>query len=273
MPNLDFTTFAQEVAREAGAILLQFQAKGVTPEYKGAADVVTAADRASEKHVVSRLRDSFPSHSIVAEEGSGVDNKSEYCWHIDPLDGTTNFAHGFPFWCVSIGLEKAGEGLVGVVYDPNRDEMFMAERGSGAYLNNRRIRVSSVDKLENGLFATGFPPANRRTNPNVFYFHQFSSLSHGARRAGSAALDLCAVAAGRLEGFWEFGLQSWDVSAGATIVLEAGGHVTDMKGGKYSSSDRNVNASNGKVHQAMLDLFAKLERGDFPAGLPPLPQA
>ena len=273
MNNLDFTTFAQEVAREAGEILRQFQAKGVTPEYKGRADVVTAADRAAEKHIVTHIRDRFPSHSIVAEEGSGVDAGSEYCWHIDPLDGTTNFTHGMPIYCTSIGLEKGGEGIVGVVYDPTRDELFMAEKGSGAYLNNRKIQVSDVDKLENGLFATGFPPTNRRDNPNVFYFHQFSVMSHGSRRTGSAALDLCFVASGRLEGFWEFGLKSWDVSAGATIVVEAGGAVTDAQGGKFSSSDGNVVTSNGKLHQEVLDLFARLERGEFPGGMPPMPSA
>lgn len=271
MNSLDFTTFAQEVAREAGEILRQYQAKGVSPEYKGRADLVTAADRASEQHVVSRIRDRFPSHSIMAEEGFGIDQGSEYCWHIDPLDGTTNFAHGFPIYCTSIGLEKNREGIVGVVYDPTRDELFMAEKGAGAYLNNRRIKVSNIDKLENGLFATGFPPTNRRDNPNVFYFHQFSLMSHGARRAGSAALDLCAVACGRLEGFWEFGLKSWDVSAGATIIQEAGGAVTNSRGEKYYSSDGNVLTSNGKVHQEMLDLFARLEAGEFPGGTPPLP--
>ncbi len=271
MNSLDFTTFAQDVAREAGEILLQFQAKGVSPEYKGRSDLVTAADRASEKLVVERIRDRFPTHSIVAEEGSGIDLGSEYCWHVDPLDGTTNFAHGLPIYCTSIGLEKDGEGIMGVVYDPSRDELFMAEKGSGAYLNNRRIHVSEIDKLENGLFATGFPPTNRRDNPNVFYFHQFSVMSHGSRRTGSAALDLCSVAAGRLEGFWEFGLKSWDVSAGATLILEAGGAVTDARGGKFSSSAGNVVTSNGKVHRETLELFAQLERGEFPGGMPPLP--
>ena len=270
MNSPDFVSFASEVAREAGALLLSYQERGVQTEYKGSFDVVTAADRASEKLVVERIRTRFPDHSIVAEEGSGSDLGSEHVWHVDPLDGTTNFAHGFPVYAVSIGLEQAGEPLAGVIYDPTRDELFAAEKGSGAYLNNRRIRVSGIADLSKGLFATGFPPAIRAKNPNVYNFHQFSVLTHGARRAGAAALDICSVACGRLEGFWEIGLKSWDVSAGRAILSEAGGRCTDMSGGPYASGDPDVLISNGAVHQQMIDLFAKVSRGQLDAPIPPL---
>jgi len=270
MNSPDFLSVAGEAAREAGAVLLQYLAKNVDVEYKGAFNIVTAADRAVEKIVVDKIRTHFPSHSIVAEEGSGIDNGSEYVWHIDPLDGTTNFAHSNPTFCCSIGLEKNNQGVVGVVFDPNRDEFFAAEAGSGAYLNNKRIKVSPVDKLENGLFATGFPPTNRLDNPNVHYFHHFSVLTHGCRRTGSAAIDICSVAAGRLEGFWEIGLRSWDVSGGSVILQEAGGRVTDMEGGNYDSGDRYFLSSNGHVHDEMIEFFKRIRSGDVELSIPAL---
>ncbi len=273
MNNVDYLSIAVEIAKEAGETLRQFHDKGVKVEYKGDFDVVTAADRAAEEVVVTRLKSRFPKHSIVAEEGSGVDRGSEYVWHVDPLDGTTNFAHGFPLFAVSIGLEKNGESVAGVVYNPIYNELFAAERGAGAYLNNKRIRASTVDKLENGLFATGFPPSNRGKNPNFYYFQQFSVLTHGARRAGSAALDICAVASGRYEGFWEIGLKSWDVSGGLVVLLEAGGKVSDMRGGPYRSGDPDMVVSNGLLHQPMLDLFARIRAGDLPAPPPVAPSA
>ncbi|MBI1358505.1 MAG: inositol monophosphatase [Acidobacteria bacterium] len=267
--NTDYLTVASEIAREAGALLREYLEKGVAVEYKAKFDVVTAADRASEKLVVDRLRNRFPRHTILGEEGFGVDNGSEYIWHIDPLDGTTNFSHGYPIFAVSIGLEKNGESVVGVVYDPTREEFFAAEAGSGAYLNNRRMRVSKVEKLEDGLFATGFPPANRTSNRNVHNFYQFSVLTHGTRRAGSAALDICSVAAGRLEGFWELGLKSWDVSGGVTILKEAGGKVSDMQGGKFLSGGPHLTVSNGLVHEQMLEIFQLVAEGRPPAPVPP----
>jgi myo-inositol-1(or 4)-monophosphatase len=270
MNSPDFLTVAREAAREAGSVLTSYLARGVAVEYKGRADVVTAADRTAEQVIVERLRRHFPAHSIVAEEGGGIDQGSDYVWHIDPLDGTTNFAHGLPHFCTSIGLEKAGEGVVGVVYQPTMGELFSAERGSGAFLNSRRIKPSAVSSLEEGLFATGFPPATRSRSTNVYYFHQFSTLTHGARRTGSAALDLAYVAAGRFEGFWEFGLKSWDVSAGATILKEAGGAVSDMQGGPYRSGVGNIAASNGRVHQEMVELFDKIAKGDLTVPVPPL---
>lgn len=271
MTNVDYLSAATEIAREAGQILRHFSDRSVAVEYKGAFDVVTVADRTSEELVIRRLRERFPSHSIIGEEGGSVDNGSEYVWHVDPLDGTTNFAHGYPWFAVSIGLERNGEGIAGVVYNPIMEELYAAEKGAGSYLNNRRISVSAIEMLETGLFATGFPAANRRDNPNVYYFHQFSVLTHGCRRAGSAALDLCSVAAGRFEGFWEFGLKSWDVSAGLVIVTEAGGVFSDMRGDKYRSGDPDVFASNGKVHEETLRLFARIRRGDMAAYIPPIP--
>lgn len=271
MTKVDYLSPATEIAREAGQILRHFSDRSVAVEYKGAFDVVTVADRTSEELVIRRLRERFPSHSIIGEEGGGVDNGSEYVWHVDPLDGTTNFAHGYPWFAVSIGLERNGEGIAGVVYNPISGELFAAEKGAGAYLNNRRISVSAIDKLENGLFATGFPASNRQENPNIYYFHQFSVLTHGCRRAGSAALDLCAVASGRFEGFWEFGLKSWDVSAGLLIVTEAGGKFSDMRGDAYRSGDGDMFASNGTVHEEALGLFARIRRGDLPAHVPAIP--
>jgi myo-inositol-1(or 4)-monophosphatase len=271
MTNVDYLSAATEIAREAGQILRHFSDRSVAVEYKGSFDVVTVADRTSEELVIRRLQERFPSHSIIGEEGGSVDNGSEYVWHVDPLDGTTNFAHGYPWFAVSIGLERNGEGIAGVVYNPITEELYAAEKGSGAYLNNRRIAVSPLDKLETGLFATGFPASNRKENINVYYFHQFSVLTHGCRRAGSAALDLCSVAAGRFEGFWEFGLKSWDVSAGLVIVTEAGGTFSDMRGGPYRSGDAEMFASNGKVHEEALSLFARIRRGDLAAPIPPIP--
>lgn len=270
MNSPDFLSVAGEAAREAGALLLQYLDKNVDVEYKSAFNIVTAADRAVEDLVVGKIRSHFPSHSIVAEEGSNLDQGSEYVWHIDPLDGTTNFAHSNPTFCCSIGLEKNGEGIVGVVYDPNRDEFFSAEAGSGAYLNNKRLKASSIDRLENGLFATGFPPTNRLDNPNVHFFHHFSVMTHGCRRTGSAAIDICSVAAGRLEGFWEIGLRSWDVSGGAVVLNEAGGRVTDMDGGRYDSGDQHVLCTNGLVHDQMIEFFAKIRSGDVSLAIPEL---
>jgi myo-inositol-1(or 4)-monophosphatase len=271
MANVDYLSAATEIAREAGQILRHFSDRSVAVEYKGAFDVVTVADRTSEELVIRRLQERFGSHSIIGEEGGNVDNGSEYVWHVDPLDGTTNFAHGYPWFAVSIGLERNGEGIAGVVYNPITEELFAAEKGAGAYLNNRRISVSAIDKLETGLFATGFPASNRGENPNVYYFHEFSVLTHGCRRAGSAALDLCSVACGRFEGFWEFGLKSWDVAAGLVIVTEAGGTFSDMRGERYRSGEADMFASNGKVHEEALKLFARIRRGDMPAHIPPLP--
>src|SRR5947209_1598185 len=240
---------AVEIAREAGALLTTWFERRVTVETKGEYDLVTEADRASEKLVVERLRSHFPSHAIVAEEGGGHESSSEYRWFVDPLDGTTNFAHSFPMFNVTLGLERAGEIIAGVVYDPIRGEMFSAERGSGAWLNNRRIRVSQAKRLADSLASTGFPSRKRHHNVNIHFYLQMAMASHGVRRTGSAAIDLAYVASGRLDAFWEFGLNPWDMAAGILLVSEAGGRVSDMNGASHvMPASRHILADNGLVH-------------------------
>ena len=261
---------AQDVAREAGALLSTYFERRVTFELKGEFDLVTEADRASEKLVVDRLRSHFPQHSIVAEEGGGHEGKTEYCWYVDPLDGTTNFAHGFPMFNVTLALEHAGEMVAGVIFDPLRQEMFSAERGCGAYLNNRRIHVSKASKLTECLAATGFPSFKRHRNVNIHFYHQVAMVSHGVRRGGSAALDLAYVASGRLDLFWEFGLSPWDMAAGTLIVREAGGVTSDMAGGPLNLGGPNLLADNAVVHQEILGLFGEVFSGNYRVPLPVL---
>src|SRR5579863_9685489 len=226
-----FLETAVEIAREAGSLLATYFERRVPFQTKGEFDLVTEADRASEKLVVERLRSYFPTHTIVAEEGGGYEGNSDYRWFVDPLDGTTNFAHSFPTFNVTLGLERAGELVAGVVYDPIRQEMFTAERGAGAYLNNRRIHTSVVKDIGDSLASTGFPSRKRHHNINIHFYYQLAMASHGVRRTGSAAIDLAYVASGRLDFFWEFGLKPWDMAAGSLLVQEAGGRVSDMNGG------------------------------------------
>lgn len=263
-----FLDTSAEIAREAGALLATFFERRIGFELKGEHDLVTEADRASERLVVARLRSHFPSHSIVAEEGGGHQGSSEYCWYVDPLDGTTNFAHGFPMFNVTMALEQAGELIAGVIFDPTRNEMFSSERGSGAYLNNRRIRVSKVARVEDTLVATGFPSLKRHENVNVHFYYQLAMVTHGVRRAGSAALDLAYVASGRLDGFWEFGLNPWDIAAGILLIQEAGGQCSDMQGGRVALRNPHLLADNGTVHDAMLAVFADVFRGHYRYPIP-----
>ncbi len=259
---------AAEIAREAGALLAGYFEHRIGYELKGDFDLVTEADRASERLVVERLRSHFPSHGIVAEEGSGHESASDYRWYVDPLDGTTNFAHGFPMFNVTLGLERAGSMVAGVVFDPVRGEMFAAERGGGAYLNHRRIRVSRVERLEESLVATGFPSRKRHENVNVHFYHQMGMTTHGVRRAGSAALDLAYVASGRLEAFWEFGLNPWDMAAGMLLVEEAGGRCSDMMGGAASLRGPHIVADNGAIHSQILTRFAEVFAGKYRIPIP-----
>jgi myo-inositol-1(or 4)-monophosphatase len=259
---------AVEIAREAGALLATFFERRVAFELKGEFDLVTVADRTSEKLIVERLRSYFPAHGIVAEEGGGHTSPSEYRWYVDPLDGTTNFAHSFPIFNVTLALEQAGEMLVGVVFDPIRQEMFTAERGSGAYLNNRRIRVSAPDRLEDSLMCTGFPSRRRHLDVNVHFYHQLAMATHGVRRTGSAAVDLAWVACGRLDAFWEFGLNPWDMAAGRLLVAEAGGQVSDMKGQAHSLTSPHLLADNGHLHEQILEIFAEVFEGRYRVPLP-----
>lgn len=256
----DFLPFMQELAREAGAVLTSYFGK-VAIEYKGEVDLVTEADRSSERLVVGRIRKEFPGHDLIGEEGSRVETGSDFRWYIDPLDGTTNFAHGYPVFCVSIALEHKGERVAGVIYDPCRDELFAAEKGSGSRLNGKPIQVSKIKRLAESLVSTGFPSHKRHKNPNIHFYHQITLRSHGVRRAGSAALDLCCVACGRYDGFWEFNLNSWDTAAGVLLVAEAGGRITDFTGGPFDISSKEVLASNSLVHDEFLAEFKNIFEG------------
>src|SRR6202142_3189593 len=256
------------IAREAGALLLQYFHQGLKIEYKGDADLVTAADRASETLIRERIRQQWPSHDVLGEEQGLSDQGSDFRWYVDPLDGTTNFAHGYPVFCVSLGVERNGKRVAGVIYDPTRDEMFVAELGAGARLNGQAIHVSAIATLGECLIGTGFPSQKRHKNPNIYFYHQLTLRTHGVRRAGSAALDLCNVAAGRYEGFWEFNLNPWDTAAGVLIVEEAGGKVTDFSGGGFQIDSRETLASNGLVHNELLGEFQAIFAG---RGLEDLP--
>ena len=259
---------AAEIAREAGAIVTGYGERKIGFDLKGEYDLVTEADRASERLIVERLRSHFPSHSIVAEEGGGSEGASEYRWYVDPLDGTTNFAHGFPAYNVTMALERSGELIAGVIFDPLRNEMFTAEHGSGAYLNHHRIHVSKTPAIEASLVATGFPSRKRHLNVNVHFYYQLAMLSHGVRRAGSAALDLAYVACGRLDAFWEFGLNPWDIAAGVLLIREAGGACSDMHGGPLTMRGPHILADNALLHAPMLALFGEIFAGQFRFPLP-----
>jgi myo-inositol-1(or 4)-monophosphatase len=266
MPS--YLDISADIAREAGALLATYFERRVAFELKGEYDLVTEADRASEALVVERLRSHFPTHSIVAEEGGGHQGSSEYCWYVDPLDGTTNFAHGFPMYNVTMALEHAGQLVAGVIFDPERNEMFASERGSGAYLNQRPIHVSKVARLEDTLVATGFPSLKRHQNVNVHFYYQLAMITHGVRRAGSAALDLAYVASGRLDAFWEFGLKPWDMAAGILLIQEAGGKCSDMHGAPMQLRGPHLLATNGAVHDAMLAKFGEIFHGEYQYPIP-----
>jgi len=259
----------EPIAREAGALLMSYFDRNIKIEYKGDVDLVTAADRASEKLIVERLQARWPQHGIVGEEGTRTDTGAAYRWFVDPLDGTTNFAHGYPVFCVSIALARQDDQLeVGVLYDPTRDELFAAERGGGATLNGKPMHVSTTTRLAESILGTGFPSHKRHKNPNIHFYQQITLRSHGVRRAGSAALDLANVAAGRYDGFWEFHLNPWDTAAGVLIVQEAGGTVTRFDGSPFRLDSREVLATNGLIHEEVMENFREIFAG---RGLEPLP--
>jgi myo-inositol-1(or 4)-monophosphatase len=254
-----FLEVAVEAAREASVNLRAEFDRPKKVSYKGEVDLVTESDRRSEAVIIAKLRNHFPQHAIIAEEGGGSSTAgAKYCWHVDPLDGTTNFAHGYPCFAVSIGLVEDGEPIVAVVLNPISDELFTALRGEGAYLGQKRIHVSPVEKLATSLVATGFPTHQRTKSSNINYYWEFTLHSHGVRRDGSAALDLCSVACGRFDGFWEFGLNPWDTAAGTLLVREAGGIVTDLSGRPYHPGDHEILASNGHIHAEMLHIAAHI---------------
>jgi myo-inositol-1(or 4)-monophosphatase len=269
-PEWEWVPKASAIAREAGARLREFFSQGVATEYKGDVDIVTVADRTAEKLIRERLAEAFPEHGIYGEEGTRDRLDGEFRWYVDPLDGTTNFAHGLPQFCVSMGLEKRPKGnapdedgtlVAAVVYDPLRDELFAAERGRGAKLNGRQMHVSRTPELAEALVATGFPSRKRHDNPNIHFYQEFCLRSHGVRRAGSAALDLACIASGRMDGFWEFNLNPWDTAAGILLVEEAGGRVTDFSGNKFKLDSREILASNNLIHDELVGLFEDMFAG------------
>jgi len=248
-----FLEAGKTAALEAGRMLREGLGEGREISYKGAVDLVTNFDNRAQELIFNRLSASFPGHGFLAEEGLDRREQGEFRWVFDPLDGTTNFAHRFPVFTVSIALEYKGQVVLGIVYDPMRDEMFEALEGEGAWLNGRRVRVSSVDDLNRSLLATGFP-YDLRESPvnNIAHFSHFLVRAQAVRRCGSAAMDLCYVACGRFDGFWELKLKPWDHAAGALIVREAGGRVSDFEGEEFDITSPESLASNGLIHQAMI---------------------
>ena len=252
--NDSYLEVAIAIAQEAGKILVEELSRPLELRYKGdEVDLVTQADKRSERLIVERLTRYFPDHAVAAEEGTGHESASasEFRWHVDPLDGTTNFAHGYPCFCVSIALAQRDALLVAVVFNPFYNELFTAARGEGATFNGTKIHVSKNATLSTSLLCTGFPVRNRKASPNLQYYGDFTQRSHGVRRDGSAALDLASVAAGRFDGFWEFGLQKWDVAAGVLLIEEAGGRVTDFAGNPYHLGGPAILATNGLIHEEM----------------------
>jgi myo-inositol-1(or 4)-monophosphatase len=248
---------AVHAAQQAGPLLLDYARKGVTISHKSSVNLVTEADHAAEQCIIDVIKTSFPDHNILAEErGADANRRSPYKWIIDPLDGTTNFAHGYPAYCVSIGVEHEGVRLLGVVYDPSRRELFLGEAGLGAYLNDAALQVSTTNVLDRALLVTGFAYDIRDTpENNLDHFVAFALKAQGLRRTGTAALDLCYVASGRFDGYWEVKLHPWDMAAGELIVREAGGRVTDFSGRGFSIYGQQLVASNGLIHEEMLTVL------------------
>lgn len=250
-------TFAESAARAAGAMLRDRFGAGRKIEFKGVVDLVTDADRASEQLIGARLRESFPNHRVVGEEGiaSQAGDDDGYVWVVDPLDGTTNYAHGYPHFGVSIALAKDNELLVGALHDPMRDELFAAERGQGATLNGHPIHVTDETELIRSLVATGFAYDLGLRDAQLEIWRRMQGVTRGIRRDGAAALNLAWVAAGRLDGFWEDPLQPWDMAAGALIVTEAGGRVSGYGNRRYNPFGTGVVATNGHIHESMIHLI------------------
>lgn len=249
---------AKEAAYEAGEIQLSFLGKKKHVEYKSNEfDLVTEADKQSEEKILSILNTYYPEHDILGEEtGCHKEHNSKYLWVVDPLDGTTNFTHNFPHFAVSIGLIKKGKIILGVVFDACKNELFWAAEGMGAYLNSEPIRVSKIDKLRNALLATGFPPGKTEiTEENFIYFKEFIDKAQALRRPGAAALDLCYVACGRMDGFWELSLSPWDVTAGTCIVREAGGKVTNFDSEDFDPYAGNILATNKFLHNSIKEVL------------------
>lgn len=255
-------TIAISAACEAGGILQDMIGRIHHVRHKGVVDLATEADELSERHIMSRLREAFPDYQILAEESgrtAAANAASMSRWIIDPLDGTVNYAHGYPIFAVSIALEVNGIVELGVVYVPPLDELFIAERGAGATLNGEPIRVSATESLIQSMVTTGFPYDLEERGQNLVHWSNFIHATQAVRRDGSAAMDLCYVAAGRFDGFWERWLNPWDVAAGALMVSEAGGTVTDFQGGPFSISRRECLATNGLIHEQMIEVLQRDE--------------
>lgn len=252
----EFLQSAEEACRIAGKLQLEGLKRAKRIEFKGSINLVTDVDKACELAIVELLQGRFPDHDILAEEGSGRRKDSEYKWVIDPLDGTTNYAHGYRLWAVSIALEYKGEIVVAAVHEPNHDEMFLAEKGAGATLNGERIRVSETAQLDHAMLTTGFAYNVREAkNNNLDNFENFLMRARAIRRDGVAAIDLCYVADGRFDGFWELNLFPWDVAAGYLMIQEAGGRVSDFKGNPFDIYSKEILASNGRLHEAMVEVL------------------
>jgi myo-inositol-1(or 4)-monophosphatase len=257
----EILNYAVSIARGAGKILKSHYGEEQSIHFKGEIDLVTDVDREAELYIMELIREKYPAHSILTEESPPVDVGGDFRWIVDPLDGTTNYAHGYPFFSVSIGLEYKGKVVAGVVYDPLREELFSAISGEGANLNGNPIRVSSITQLRRSLLATGFPyDINESERNNIDYFEAYARKGQALRRDGSAALDLCYLACGRFDGFWELKLKPWDIAAGYLIVTESGGKVTGLCGEPFSIYDGDVLGSNGVIHEQMVEVAQGLSR-------------
>lgn len=255
---MSYLDIAQAAARKAGKILIDNIGKIGQVELKAKNSLLTEVDLMCEREIVGIIRHEYPEHDLVAEEGSEYSSGSDIKWVIDPLDGTMNYTHGYPFYSVSIAVEQNDSIIAGVVYDPVMDEMFTAEKGKGAYMNGKDIKVSESDKLGDSLLATGFLHEDERlVERNLKHFSDFIMVARGVRRDGSAALDLAYVACGRYDGFWELGLHPWDMAAGAFIAREAGAKVTNMTGGEFTHHKGEIVTSNGRIHEQMLEILAE----------------
>jgi myo-inositol-1(or 4)-monophosphatase len=260
-PHPQFLATAVEAVVRAGALQMERFGRAIRVDKKGAIDLVTEVDLACERMLRDLIADRFPQHDVLAEEQGQSRSGSSHRWVFDPLDGTTNYTHGVPIFCSSLALEIDGEAVVGAVFDPNRQELFTAERGVGAWLNGQPLRVSSVTTLGDSVLVTGFPYDIRNRMAEVLdLFAAFLREARAVRRLGSAAIDLCWVAAGRMEGFWEQGLKPWDSRAGALIVLESGGRVTALDGGPWDPESGHCLASNGAIHDEMVAVFRSVRR-------------
>ena len=255
---LQWKLFAVDLARKAGVLLKERFNQKHEINYKGEINLVTEADKMSEDLIIVAISRSFPDHGILSEESPVITGAGKLRWIIDPLDGTTNYAHGYPVFCVSIALENEGAIVLGVIYDPMREEMFVSVRGEGAYLNDKKLAVSSLKDISRSLLATGFPYDIRESKENnLDYFNAMAINVQAIRRAGAAALDLAYLAAGRFDGFWELKLKPWDTAAGCLMVEEAGGVISDIAGGKWHLQSPTLLASNAFIQEQMIDIFLK----------------